>query len=102
MDEEEGKQSVPDSEAGKSDVTNISPSDLNLDEQVLSQIEEEIGESTSGSLVDLLKDQKLSEVSTSGVILRVRPKSNVPLWVIGLAVVGGALLLLVLVLIAAR
>ena len=102
LDEEEGKQSAPDSEAGKSDVTNISPSDLNLDEQVLSQIEEEIGESTSGSLVDLLKDQKLSEVSTSGVILRVRPKSNVPLWVIGLAVVGGALLLLVLVLIAAR
>jgi eukaryotic-like serine/threonine-protein kinase len=83
--------------AGKSDVTQLSPSDLNLDAQVLSQIEEEIGsESTSGSLVDLLEDKELGSVSTSGVVIR-RPKDSTPPWVIGLAVTGGVLLLVLVV-----
>ncbi len=82
--------------AGKSDVTSLSPSDLNLDKQVLSQIEEEIGgESTSGSLVDLLDDHELKSVSTSGVVLR-RQQHAVPTWVIVLSSVGGALVFVLL------
>ena len=83
--------------AGKSDVTNVSPSDLNLDEQVLSRIEEEIGESTSGSLVDLLEDKKLSSVSTTGVLLRSRQSEGIPVWVFGIAAAVGILVLIVVV-----
>jgi serine/threonine protein kinase len=83
--------------AGKSDVTNVSLSDLNLDAQVLSQIEEEIGgESTSGSLVDLLRDQELTSVSTSGVVLRRPPQKTISTWVIVLSCVGGAALVVLL------
>jgi serine/threonine protein kinase len=82
LDDDERRQG---SGAGKSDVTNVSPSDLNLDEQVLSQIEEEIGgESTSGSLIDLLHDEELKSVSTSGVVLR-RQQSSLPAWVVVVA-----------------
>jgi serine/threonine protein kinase len=87
--------------AGKSDVTTISPSDLNLDAQVLSRIEEEIGGSTSGSLVDLLEQPHLDNVSTSGVVLRRTPQQGVPPWVIVLSCVGGVLLVLLLVLLLA-
>jgi hypothetical protein len=89
--------------AGKSDVTNVSPSDLNLDEQVLSQIEEEIGESTSGSMVDaLLEERKLTSVSTSGVVLRSRQKkSGPPPWIWAIVAGVGLLVLLVLVMLLA-
>lgn len=89
--------------AGKSDVTNVSPSDLNLDEQVLSQIEEEIGESTSGSMVDaLLEERKLTSVSTSGVVLRSRQKkSGPPPWIWAIVAGVGVLVLLVVVMLLA-
>ena len=52
--------------ASKSDVTSVSATDLNVDVQALSRIEEEIGESasTSGSMIDLLSDPQLRRVST--------------------------------------
>jgi serine/threonine-protein kinase len=94
LDEEERRKSG--SGAGKSDVTNISLSDLNLDAQVLSQIEEEIGgESTSGSLVDLLHDENLTTVSTSGVVLR-RQQNSVSPWVVVLSCVAGVVLFVLL------
>jgi serine/threonine protein kinase len=93
LDEEDRRSG---SGAGKSDVTNISPSDLNLDAQVLSQIEEEIGgESTSGSLIDLLHDEHLKSVSTSGVILR-RRQETVPPWVVVIGCLLGILLIVLL------
>ena len=92
-----------DSGAGKSDVTNVTSSDLNLDEQVLSRIEEEIGESTSGSLVDLLEDRKLSDVSTSGVVLRTRQKKDgIPPWVLAVAAGIGLLVLIILIVVMAN
>jgi serine/threonine-protein kinase len=82
--------------AGKSDVTNVSPSDLNLDAQVLSQIEEEIGgESTSGSLVDLLHDRELVSVSTSGVVLRRQQRTISP-WIVFVSCAAGAALFVLL------
>jgi serine/threonine-protein kinase len=97
-DESPDRSSVGLSSTGKSDVTQTSPSDLNLDEQVLSRIEEEIGgeSTTSGSLVDLLEDRGLSNVSTSGVVIR-RPKEKMPTWVVVAASVGGALLFVLLI-----
>jgi serine/threonine protein kinase len=89
-----------DSAAGHSDVTNLSASDLHLSKEVLSRIEEEIGgESTSGSLVDLLQDHRLSNVSTSGVVIR-RRRSSIPIGVLVaiLAGVAGLLLLIFLLL----
>lgn len=70
-----------------------------MDEQVLSRIEEEIGvrRSPSGSLVDLLEDQHLHSVSTSGVKLR-RPKEEPPVW--PWIVSAGAVLLVLALLLA--
>ncbi len=75
------EESAPsDASGSKSNVRSGSISDVHLDEQVLSRIEEEIGSrsSTSGSLVDLLEDQSLTTVSTSGLKLR-RPQDK-PIW----------------------
>ena len=84
--------------ASKSDVTSVSATDLNVDVQALSRIEEEIGESasTSGSMIDLLSDPHMRRVSTSGVVLR-RPKQGVPPWVIVLSCIGGVLLVVLLI-----
>ena len=68
---------------------------------MLSRIEEEIGgrRSPSGSLVDLLEDQHLSAVSTSGVKLR-RPKEKPPIWPWILAAAAVLLVLALLLAIA--
>ena len=42
----------------------------------------ESGASTSDSLVDLLHNHELSNVSTSGVVLRKQPKPTSPKWLI--------------------
>ena len=70
-----------DASGSKSGVRSGTISDVHLDEQVLSQIEEEIGSrgSPSGSLVELLEDQLLTSVSTSGLKLR-RAKDKPPVW----------------------
>ena len=87
-----------DSSGSKSNVRAGSISDVHLDEQVLSRIEEEIGSrsSTSGSLVDLLEDQSLTTVSTSGLKLR-RPQDK-PIWPWVLS--AGAVLTVVVLLLA--
>lgn len=66
------------------------------DDHLLSQIEHEIGHSssTSGSLVDLLENPSLSTVSSSKVTLKLtKNKEGIPLW-IKIAIGAGAALLL--------
>ena len=69
-----------------------------LDNQVLSQIESEIGQhsSTSGSLVDLLQNPALSSVNTSNVVLKRKSKTSLTTWlavgaVIVFSIIGGAI-----------
>ena len=69
-----------DPSTSSSDATEFVRQD-SLDEQVLSQIEEEIGTrtSTSGSLVDLLHDQSIASASATGILLR-RKRPAIPMW----------------------
>ncbi len=95
LDEEPAKREASGSKSG---VRSGSVSDVHLDEQVLSRIEEEIGSrsSTSGSLVELLEDRHLTSVSTSGLKLR-RPQDR-PVWPWMLS--AGAVLVVVALLLA--
>ncbi len=77
----------------------MSPSDVNLQPEVISRIEEELGQSSSGSLVDLLEDQRLSNVATSGVIIRRQKEEGTSPGVIIGIIVGVVALLAVLALI---
>ena len=70
-----------------------------LDEQVLSQIEEEIGTrtSTSGSLVDLLHDQSIASASATGILLR-KKRPAIPVWMWALS--GAAVVLVIAIFLA--
>ena len=85
IDEEEARV---DAATSSSDAIDIDGEDQ-LDETVLSQIEEEIGSrsSASGSLVDLLENNNLSSPSATGVLLR-RKRPTVPIWMWGISVVA--------------
>ena len=65
------------------------------DDHLISQIEHEIGQSssTSGSLVDLLENPALSNVASSKVTLkRTKQKQGPPLWLVVVAGAGAALI----------
>lgn len=97
IDEDERRRQ--EAAASQSDVTNTSPSDVNLHPEVISRIEEELGQSSSGSLVDLLEDQRLSNVATSGVIIRRQKEQGISAGVLIGIIVGVVALLAVLALI---
>ena len=91
-------EDAADPSTSSSDATEFVRQD-SLDEQVLSQIEEEIGTrtSTSGSLVDLLHDQSIASASATGILIR-RKRPAIPVWMWALS--GAAVVLVVAIFLA--
>lgn len=87
-----------DKKAASTSSSNVSGDSDELDNQVLSQIESEIGQhsSTSGSLVDLLQNPALSSVNTSNVVLKRKTKTSITTWlvvgaVLVFSIIGGVI-----------
>ena len=107
-DEEQTKKpkvpTAPPRAKGPSPAESSGSIDLDVhDDQMLSQIEHEIGQSSSasGSLVDLLENPSLSNVSSSKVTLKLtKNKRGMPLWMYIAAGAGVAVLVVLAAIIA--